>query len=114
VVDGKDLSRVVAAGSPRLKMDEDGTARLTVEMIGTDLDVDLDGAIEVAQKTEPAEVRTVVLAKPGDLLLIGNCGVMDDITADQARAGKALFAELGIKVVIFADDIDLAKLPADA
>lgn len=56
--------------------------------------------------------RVVVLTKPGDLLLVGNAAAIH-LYQDHLKAVTDLFSELGIKVVFFADDIDVAKLPAD-
>jgi hypothetical protein len=56
-----------------------------------------------------SETRHVVLVKPGDLLLLGNVG---DISPEQAHAlSQVLAKEMGIRVVVFAQDIDLAAVP---
>lgn len=69
----------------------------------------------MAKKPETDNARTVVLTKPNDLLLIGNCGATAYcITADQVKTATQLFAGLGITVVFFVDDIDISKLSADA
>jgi len=60
---------------------------------------------------DPTE-RVVVLARPGDMLLIGNAAGVA-MQHDHLKAATDLFVELGIRVVFFADDIDIAKLPAD-
>jgi hypothetical protein len=113
VVDGTDLSGVVAAGSPRLTVDRDGNARLVVELIGRDLDVDLDGVVTVEQAEPTRDERVVVLTKPGDTLLVGNVSGVTDMTVDQVKQVTDALAALGLKVIFFADDIDIAKLPAD-
>jgi hypothetical protein len=55
---------------------------------------------------DPLTERRVVLAKPGDLLLIGNAG---DYVADP-QVGD-FFESLGLKVAVFAGDIDIDLLP---
>lgn len=62
----------------------------------------------------PDQQRVVVLAKPGDTLLIGNVAGVTSMSVDQLKVTTDVFAALGLKVIFFADDIDIAKLPADA
>ena len=57
--------------------------------------------------SDPTETR-VLLVKPGDLLLIGNVGHIGD--ASMAQAAVQVFADSGIKVVFFMEDIDMAKV----
>jgi hypothetical protein len=59
------------------------------------------------------EELRVVLVKPGDVLLIGNIGggLVDVIDWEAVRA---CFDKLGLKVVLFAEDIDLGLLPGGA
>lgn len=70
------------------------------------------GPVSEQSPTEPQ--RVVVLTKPGDMLLIGNVSSISGLTSDKVKAATELFAALEIKVIFFADDIDIAKLPADA
>jgi len=51
--------------------------------------------------------RHVVLAKPGDVLLIGNVGPID---AEMLDALTAFFAEARIRVAIFEEDMELDAL----
>lgn len=113
VVDGKDISDAVAAGSPNLRFQPDGTARLNVDIVTTAYDIDVEGIVEVARATEPTEIRTVVLTKPGDTLLVGNVSRMVELTQDQMETATKLFGAIGLTVMFFEDDIDIAKLPAD-
>lgn len=53
-----------------------------------------------------AEVRHVLLVKPGDILLIGNVGGLD--VDDLHRALPALRDLLGVEVVLFESDIDVS------
>ncbi|WP_151898279.1 MULTISPECIES: hypothetical protein [unclassified Streptomyces] len=54
------------------------------------------------------ETRHVVLAKPGDLLVFGNIGEVDQ---ESARfLSEYLHERLGIEVVLFTGDIDMARL----
>ena len=53
-----------------------------------------------------AEERHVVLAKPGDVLLIGNVGQIDQ---ELLQAASGMFNELQIKVFWFAADIEIGK-----
>lgn len=62
---------------------------------------------------EQGEADTrVVLVKPGDLLLIGNVGSVGD--PDRARSAVNVFKDMGINVVFFMDDIDMAKVHSHA
>jgi hypothetical protein len=56
-----------------------------------------------------SETRHVVLAKPGDVLLIGNVGVLDEGTRDACQRLGHELAGLGIKVCIFAEDIQVGS-----
>lgn len=57
-----------------------------------------------------SDVRHVVLVKPGDLLVFGNVG--DEVDAESVEALNAhLHERLGIEVVLFAADIDMAAVP---
>lgn len=49
-------------------------------------------------------VRHVVLAKPGDILVIGNAG---QAATEDFESLSQLVSELGIKVVVFEWDIDM-------
>ena len=62
--------------------------------------------------TRPSQGGTrVLLVKPGDVLLIGNVGPLDDGSRERLRhAGEAL-EKVGILAFMFAADIDLAKVP---
>lgn len=60
---------------------------------------------------DTAPERRVVLLKPGDVLLIGRCDVLD--VQDAERLGAAL-DKLGIKAVVFSDDIVIDSATADA
>ena len=53
------------------------------------------------------QIRHVVLGKPGDVLLLSNLGPLAMDTVDQVRE---FFRELGIRVAMFEDDVDLAML----
>lgn len=56
-----------------------------------------------------SETRHVVLVKPGDVLLLGNVG---EVSPEQAQAlSQVLAKEMGIRVVVFTADIDLAAVP---
>lgn len=55
-----------------------------------------------------AEVRHVLLVKPGDILLIGNVGGLDVDEID--RVQPALRDLLGIEVVLFESDIDMSMV----
>lgn len=55
--------------------------------------------------------KRVVLVKPGDLLLIGNA---PHAASRASESMEKLFDHLNIKVVVFADDITLDALPAEA
>ncbi|MFE5771434.1 hypothetical protein ACFQ7O_24075 [Streptomyces sp. NPDC056485] len=56
-----------------------------------------------------SETRHVVLVKPGDVLLLGNVG---EVSPEQAQAlSQVLAKEMGIRVVVFTEDIDLAAVP---
>lgn len=50
--------------------------------------------------------RHVVLARPGDVLLIGNIG---HLPPDQLSVLGEAFRHLGIEVLVFAADIDIAR-----
>jgi hypothetical protein len=52
----------------------------------------------------------VLLVKPGDLLLIGNVGQIGD--AEFAAKAVKVFADMGVRVVFFMADIDMAKVPS--
>lgn len=52
--------------------------------------------------------RHVVLAKRDDVLVIGNVG---PYSPEQAQRVSDYFEALGIRVILFAEDIDLAALP---
>ena len=52
--------------------------------------------------------RHVVLAKPGDVLLLGNVG--EDFTPETAHILREFFGEAGIQVAIFTEDIDVGGL----
>jgi hypothetical protein len=55
-----------------------------------------------------AEVRHVILAKPGDILLIGNLGNCLELGGeDLQRIGQVFRDQLGIEVVGFEADIDM-------
>ena len=114
LVDGKDISSAVEAGSPHLRFQPDGSARLNVDLVTTAFDIEVDGVVvnEVAAPADPE--RVVVLAKPGDTLLIGNVAGVAGMSIDQVKQTTDIFAALGLKVIFFTDDIDIAKLPADA
>ena len=51
------------------------------------------------------ETRALLL-KPGDTLLIGNVGDLDDDVHEHARE---FFERIGVSVAIFAGDIDIDK-----
>jgi hypothetical protein len=56
-----------------------------------------------------AELRHVVLAKPGDILLIGNVGNSCELDAeDMQRIGQVIRDQFGIEVVCFEADIDMS------
>jgi hypothetical protein len=55
----------------------------------------------------PDETR-VVLVKPGDVLLIGNVGLT--VQSEVVSATQAISKIIGTRVVMFADDIDIALL----
>lgn len=52
--------------------------------------------------------RHVVLVKPGDMLLIGNCDLPDD---ESRQFIGEFFYERGITVCMFSQDIDIDLLP---
>lgn len=52
----------------------------------------------------------VLLIKPGDVLLIGNVGDLDPEGAPEAAA--AIQDAIGVRIVIFTEDIDIDKVPA--
>jgi hypothetical protein len=55
-----------------------------------------------------SDVRHVVLVKPGDLLVFGNVGEVDVESVEALNAH--LHERLGIEVVLFAGDIDMAAV----
>jgi hypothetical protein len=57
-----------------------------------------------------SEERRVVLVKPGDMLLIGNARDVHDDPEALARLGD-WFQAAGIRVAVFAGDIDIDLLP---
>lgn len=52
----------------------------------------------------------VLLIKPGDVLLIGKVGDVDPEGASEAAA--AIQDAIGVRIVIFTEDIDIDKVPA--
>jgi hypothetical protein len=56
---------------------------------------------------DESETR-VLLVKPGDLLLVGNIGHIG--SPDRAADAVKVFADMGVKVVFFMADIDMAKV----
>jgi len=56
---------------------------------------------------DESETR-VLLVKPGDLLLIGNVG--DVGNPEFAAKAVKVFADMGVRVVFFMADIDMAKV----
>jgi hypothetical protein len=60
-----------------------------------------------------SEEQRVVLVKPGDMLLIGNARDAHEDREALARLGD-WFQAAGIRVAVFANDIDLDLLPSGA
>lgn len=69
--------------------------------------------IDVPVRAVYEDGTRVLLARPGDVLLIGNVGDLrrPDLTNE---AISTLGTVLGVKVFVFAGDIDISKVPADA
>lgn len=55
-----------------------------------------------------SDVRHVVLVKPGDLLVFGNVGYVDEESVEALV--PHLHERLGIEVILFAEDIDMAAV----
>lgn len=69
--------------------------------------------IDVPVRAVYEDGTRVLLIQPDDVLLIGNVGPIKDQAAVVA-AVKNLQELIGVKVVLFSADIDIAKLPTDA
>jgi len=55
--------------------------------------------------------RHIVLTKPGDLLIIGNVGSLRNGHDDAFKHVREFFNDLGIRVAVFTEDIDIERLP---